>query len=148
MGKTLLRDELRSVSTTSGAPFVMILGMLQMLQLSVLNLGFLQKVCECQLNNRSLAVLCYRCTILIAFSMLQPRALDNRNNLTHNKFCFGFRCRCSELCSIWTRCWTHTSRQCVLHGEWVQVGWLSTTGYYKLLLQSLSWCRSCVLKWV
>ena len=39
-----LRDELRSVSTTSGAQFVMIHGMLQMLQLSVPSLDFLQKV--------------------------------------------------------------------------------------------------------
>ena len=82
MDETLLRDELKSVSTTSGAPFVITLGMLQMLQLSVLSLNFLQEVCECQLNNRSLgSVAVYvRCTILIALRMLQPRALDDRNS--------------------------------------------------------------------
>ena len=42
--KTLLKDELRSVSTTSGAQFVMTSGMLKMLQLSVCSLDFLQKV--------------------------------------------------------------------------------------------------------
>ena len=42
--KALLRVELKSVSTTSGAQFVMIHGMLQMLQLFVPSLDFLQKV--------------------------------------------------------------------------------------------------------
>ena len=42
--KTLLRDELRSVSTTGGGQFVMTFGMVQMLQLSVPSLAFLQKV--------------------------------------------------------------------------------------------------------
>ena len=42
--ETLLRDELRFVSTTGGAQFVMIHGMVQMLQLSVPSSAFLQKV--------------------------------------------------------------------------------------------------------
>ena len=42
--KTLLRDELRFVSTTSGAQFVMTYGMLEMLQLFVPSSDFLQKV--------------------------------------------------------------------------------------------------------
>ena len=42
--KTLLRDELRSVSTTAGAQFVMIHGMAQMPQLFVPSSDFLQKV--------------------------------------------------------------------------------------------------------
>ena len=42
--KTLLKDELRSVSTTGGAQFVMIHGMVQMLQLFVPSSDFLQKV--------------------------------------------------------------------------------------------------------
>ena len=78
MDETLLRDELKSVSTTSGAPFVMIFGMLQMLQLSVLSLNFLQKVCECHVNVSSVAVY-LRCAILIELRTLQPRALDSRN---------------------------------------------------------------------
>ena len=78
MDETLLRDELKSVSTTSGALFVMILGMLQMLQLSVLNLGFLQKVCECHSNVSSVAVY-VRYAILIALRTL-TRAFDNRNS--------------------------------------------------------------------
>ena len=44
MDKVMLRDELRFVSTTSGAQFVIIRGMLQMLQLFVPNLDFLHKV--------------------------------------------------------------------------------------------------------
>ena len=42
--KALWKDELKSVLTTSGAQFVMIHGMLQMLQLFVPSLDFLQKV--------------------------------------------------------------------------------------------------------
>ena len=42
--ETLLKDELRSVSTTDGAQFVMIHGMAQMPQLFVSSLDFLQKV--------------------------------------------------------------------------------------------------------
>ena len=42
--ETLLRAELKSVSTASGAQFAMTGGMMQMLQLSVPSLAFLQKV--------------------------------------------------------------------------------------------------------
>ena len=44
MDEVMLRDELKFVSTTSGAQFVMIHGMMQMLQLFVPSLDFLQKV--------------------------------------------------------------------------------------------------------
>ena len=44
MDEVMLRDELKFVSITSGAQFVMIHGMMQMLQLSVPSLAFLQKV--------------------------------------------------------------------------------------------------------
>ena len=42
--ETLLRDELKSVSTTSGVQFVMTSGMLKVLQLSVCSSDFHQKV--------------------------------------------------------------------------------------------------------
>ena len=44
MDEIILRDELKSVLTTSGAQFVIIHGMLQMLQLFVPSLDFLHKV--------------------------------------------------------------------------------------------------------
>ena len=44
MDEVLLRDELKFVSTTSGAQFVVARGMLQMLQLFVPSSDFLQKV--------------------------------------------------------------------------------------------------------
>ena len=42
--KALLKGELKSVSTTSGAQFVMTFGMLEMLQWCVPSSDFLQKV--------------------------------------------------------------------------------------------------------